>query len=66
MSMSAQTDKMSIVEFLTTERGRLIRYVRHLIDDAAERDGEDIVQDVALNRVDGSLLATLEIQESPG
>jgi RNA polymerase sigma factor (sigma-70 family) len=40
---------MSIAEFLTTERGRLIRYVRHLIDDAAERDGEDIVQDVALN-----------------
>jgi RNA polymerase sigma factor (sigma-70 family) len=49
MGMSAQTGKISIAEFLTTERGRLIRYVRHLIDDAAERDGEDIVQDVALN-----------------
>jgi RNA polymerase sigma factor (sigma-70 family) len=49
MGMSAQTGKMSITEFLTTERDRLIRYVRHLIDDAAERDGEDIVQDVALN-----------------
>jgi RNA polymerase sigma factor (sigma-70 family) len=47
--MSSQTGKISIAEFLTLERGRLIRYVRHLIDDAAERDGEDIVQDVALN-----------------
>jgi RNA polymerase sigma factor (sigma-70 family) len=49
MGMSTEIGKISIVEFLTTERGRLIRYVRHLIDDAAERDGEDIVQDVALN-----------------
>jgi RNA polymerase sigma factor (sigma-70 family) len=49
MGMSAQTGKMSIAEFLTAERDRLIGYVRHLIDDAAERDGEDIVQDVALN-----------------
>ena len=49
MSMSTEMGRISIVEFLTTERGRLIRYVRHLIDDAAERDGEDIVQDVALN-----------------
>jgi len=47
--MSTEMGRISIVEFLTTERGRLIRYVRHLIDDAAERDGEDIVQDVALN-----------------
>jgi len=47
--MSAEIGKISIAEFLTTERGRLIRYVRHLIDDTAERDGEDIVQDVALN-----------------
>jgi RNA polymerase sigma factor (sigma-70 family) len=49
MGMGAQTGKMSIAEFLTAERDRLIGYVRHLIDDAAERDGEDIVQDVALN-----------------
>jgi RNA polymerase sigma factor (sigma-70 family) len=49
MGMSAEIGKISIAEFLTTERGRLIRYVRHLIDDTAERDGEDIVQDVALN-----------------
>jgi RNA polymerase sigma-70 factor (ECF subfamily) len=49
MGMSAQTDQMSIAKFFTTERRRLVRYVRHLIDDSAERDGEDIVQDVALN-----------------
>jgi RNA polymerase sigma factor (sigma-70 family) len=49
MGMNAQTGKMSVAEFFTTERKRLVRYVRHLIDDAAERDGEDIVQDVALN-----------------
>jgi RNA polymerase sigma factor (sigma-70 family) len=49
MGMNAEVGKVSIAEFLTTERKRLIRYVRHLIDDAAERDGEDIVQDVALN-----------------
>jgi RNA polymerase sigma factor (sigma-70 family) len=49
MGMSAQIDHMSIAKFFTTERSRLVRYVRRLIDDAAERDGEDIVQDVALN-----------------
>lgn len=49
MGMDTEIGKISIVEFLTTERSRLIRFVRHLIDDAAERDGEDIVQDVALN-----------------
>jgi RNA polymerase sigma factor (sigma-70 family) len=49
MGMSGQSGKISIAEFLTTERKRLVRYVRHLIEDTAERDGEDIVQDVALN-----------------
>jgi RNA polymerase sigma factor (sigma-70 family) len=47
--MSVQPPKVSIVEFLTSERSRLIHYVRRLIHDSAERDGEDIVQDVALN-----------------
>ena len=46
MSAAAQS---RITEFFTTERNRLVSYVRRLIDDAAERDGEDIVQDVALN-----------------
>ena len=38
-----------IVAFLAQEHKRLIRYVRRSIDDAADRDGEDIVQDVILN-----------------
>ncbi len=47
--MSKQPVKATIAEFMTSERSRLVRYVRRLIDDSAERDGEDIVQDVALN-----------------
>lgn len=34
---------------MTRERETLIGYVRRFIDDTAERDSEDIVQDVALN-----------------
>jgi RNA polymerase sigma factor (sigma-70 family) len=47
--MSAETRKRSIADFLTAERSRLIRYVRRLIDETAEMDAEDIVQDVALS-----------------
>jgi RNA polymerase sigma factor (sigma-70 family) len=53
--MSAEARKAAIAQFLATEHKRLTGYVRRLIDDAADRDGEDIVQDVALsllNRVD--------------
>ena len=39
----------AIADFLTSERSRLVGYVRKMISDVAERDGEDIVQDVALN-----------------
>ena len=46
-SMSEDTRKMTIAQFLVTEYKRLSGYVRRLIDDAAARDGEDIVQDVA-------------------
>jgi RNA polymerase sigma-70 factor (ECF subfamily) len=42
-----------IAEFFRTEYRRLIRYVHRLIDDTAERDAEDIVQDVILNILDG-------------
>ena len=35
-----------IAVFLGNERERLVGYVRRFIDDTAERDGEDIVQDV--------------------
>jgi RNA polymerase sigma factor (sigma-70 family) len=41
--------KTRILEFMTRERETLVGYVRRYIDDTAERDGEDIVQDVALN-----------------
>ena len=41
-----------IVSLITNERERWVRYVRRLIDDAAERDGEDIVQDVIVNLFD--------------
>ena len=41
-----------ISEFFQTEYKRLVRYVRRLIDDTAERDAEDIVQDVILNIFD--------------
>ena len=54
--MSALPRKSSIAEFLVSERDKLVRYVRRLIDDNAERDGEDIVQDVAF-----SLLARTDV-----
>ncbi len=38
--------------FFSREKKRLIAYVRGLIDDAADREGEDIVQDVALGLFD--------------
>jgi RNA polymerase sigma factor (sigma-70 family) len=47
--MTDTVGKKTIADFFDLERSRLIGYVRRLIDDAAERDGEDIVQDVALN-----------------
>jgi RNA polymerase sigma factor (sigma-70 family) len=34
------------IDFFSNERERLIGYVRSLIDDAADRDSEDILQDV--------------------
>lgn len=39
-------------EFFRTERRKLVNYVRSRIDDAADRDAEDIVQDVMLNLFD--------------
>lgn len=40
--------KRRIARFFEKERSRLVNYVRGRIDDAADRDGEDIVQDVLL------------------
>ena len=38
--------RQHLIDFWTVERDRLVRYVRRLIGDAADRDGEDVVQDV--------------------
>jgi RNA polymerase sigma factor (sigma-70 family) len=50
--MSQDSRKTTIAQFLSAERKRLTGYVRRLVDDAADRDGEDIVQDVALSLFD--------------
>ena len=47
--MSTDSRHKRLQDFLQTERKRLVGYVRNLIDDAAERDGEDIVQDVIVS-----------------
>lgn len=47
--MSKVPWKDRIVDFMIDERKKLIAYVHRIIDDAAERDGEDIVQDVIVN-----------------
>jgi RNA polymerase sigma factor (sigma-70 family) len=46
------TSQRSWTEFFSTERSRLIGYVRSLIDDAADRDSEDILQDVIAGILD--------------
>jgi len=41
-----------LTDFFRRERMRLVRYVRSLIEDAGDRDAEDIVQDVMLSIFD--------------
>ena len=41
-----------VADFFRTEYKKLVRYVRSRIDDAADRDAEDIVQEVMLNIFD--------------
>ncbi len=41
-----------LTDFFRRERLRLVRYVRSLIEDAGDRDAEDIVQDVMLSIFD--------------
>lgn len=53
--MSKRYQRERIADFFRSEHQRLVSYVRRWIDDTAEQDGEDIVQDVALgifNRAD--------------
>ena len=47
--MNEQNQQIRIADFFSRERRRLVAYVRRWIEDTAEQDGEDIVQDVALN-----------------
>ncbi len=44
--MSAETQKKRIAGFIATEWTRLVGYVRAWIADTADRDAEDVVQDV--------------------
>jgi RNA polymerase sigma factor (sigma-70 family) len=44
--------KYKIAEFIKTENARLKNYVRHLIDDTAEIESEDIINDVMLKIFD--------------
>ncbi len=44
--------KKRLSDFFSREYGRLLGFVRRWIDDAADRDAEDIVQDVMLNIFD--------------
>ncbi len=52
--MSVEKQKKKIAEFFAKEKNRLVNYVRRWIQDTAERDGEDIVQDVMLNIFDST------------
>jgi RNA polymerase sigma factor (sigma-70 family) len=44
--METSLTRQHLIDFWKLERDRLVRYVRGLIGDAADRDGEDVVQDV--------------------
>ena len=44
----------SIADFFKAEYGRMLRFVAVLIDDEADRDAEDVVQDVMLNIFDAA------------
>lgn len=44
--MSAETQKKRIASLIALEWNRLVGYVRSRIEDTAERDAEDVVQDV--------------------
>ncbi|MCP4130107.1 MAG: RNA polymerase sigma factor [bacterium] len=52
--MSGEKNRNKIAEFFKNEHQRMVGFVRRLIDDTAERDGEDIVQDVLVNIFDAA------------
>ena len=47
--MNKVTWQKKIIAFFGDEREKLVKYVHRFIENTAERDGEDIVQDVILN-----------------
>jgi RNA polymerase sigma factor (sigma-70 family) len=47
--MIKDTFRQRVAEFFERERKRLLAYVHRLIEDTAESDSEDILQDVVLN-----------------
>lgn len=52
--MSPEEKSSRFTEFFKKEYGKLLKYVHHLIDDAADRDAEDVIQDVIINLFDKS------------
>ena len=57
----AQTAKSTWTDFFTRERARLTGYIRGLLDDAADRDSEDVLQDVMAGIFDkADVLAPIE------
>jgi RNA polymerase sigma factor (sigma-70 family) len=52
--MSAVRQRKRIADFFKKEKDRLVNYVRRRAQDTAQRDGEDVVQDVMLNLFDST------------
>lgn len=52
MSAELKMKKKRLTDFIRTEYGQLVRFVRRSIDDTADREAEDIVQDVITNLFD--------------
>lgn len=50
--MNAMIRKKRLTDFFATEYKKMVLYVRRIIDDSADRDAEDIVQDVMTNIFD--------------
>jgi RNA polymerase sigma-70 factor (ECF subfamily) len=50
--MNAEIKRGKLAEFFQKEYGKLVAYVRKSINDTADRDAEDVVQDVILNIFD--------------
>ncbi|MBU1076727.1 MAG: sigma-70 family RNA polymerase sigma factor [Spirochaetes bacterium] len=59
--MDKPSGQEKITNFFKAEYNKLVNYVRKNIDDSAQRDAEDIVQDVVLNLYDrADIMAPIE------